>query len=116
MIEPGIIYADFDRYVCLDCLRCGEDPDRDDAVLHHGRAADGARVEPVEIEEALGWYGHNSDRLGGGDLGPLRCEGGHLEAVIDPTFLASHGQELTHPDASPLAFHPVLAEGKRISA
>jgi hypothetical protein len=117
IIEPGVIYGDFDRYVCIDCLGMGEDADRDDAVLNHGQAADGTKVEPVDIDEALGWYGYNADRLGGGDLGPLRCEGGHLEAVIDPTFLASRGEHLSAPTVgSPLTFHPVIIEGKRISA
>ncbi|MFE6508076.1 hypothetical protein ACFVBP_10435 [Nocardioides sp. NPDC057764] len=65
----GRLYLAHDRFVCADCAGI--------TALHTGRTIGGAPLSPVTTSDVREWVGY--------DLGPLRCEGGHLEASAGAT-------------------------------
>lgn len=65
----GRLYLAHDRFVCVDCAGI--------TALHTGRTIGGAPLSLVTTSDVREWVGY--------DLGPLRCDGGHLEASTSPT-------------------------------
>lgn len=72
-LEPallrGRLYLAHDRFVCADCAGI--------TALHTGRTIGGAPLSQVTTSDVREWASY--------DLGPLRCEGGHLEASASTT-------------------------------
>lgn len=75
VLSPGVIYGAHDRYVCIDCAGM--------TATYTGYTIGGAPVEQITNGEVREWATY--------DLGPLRCEGGHLEAV-------AHGSNHARPN------------------
>lgn len=68
-LQHGLLYLAHDRIVCADCAGI--------TALHTGRTLGGAVLSSVTMSDVREWAGY--------DLGPIRCEGGHLEASAGAT-------------------------------
>ncbi len=66
VLKAGRLYLAYDRVVCARCAGM--------TALYTGVTIGGAVVEPVRGTDVAEWATY--------DLGPLRCEGGHLEANL----------------------------------
>lgn len=65
----GRLYLACDRYVCTECSGI--------TALYTGYTLGGAKLSPLQASDVSRWATY--------DLGPLRCDGRHLEATLDPT-------------------------------
>lgn len=69
VLISGRLYLAFDRFVCPECSGI--------TALYTGYTIGGAKLSPLQTSDVSRWATY--------DLGPLRCEGQHLEATLDPT-------------------------------
>lgn len=74
VLDDGVIYYAHDRFVCTQC--CGV------TALYTGATIGGAPVLPIEPGDVVEWV--LADQETGGKLGPLHCEGQHLQAQLTP--------------------------------
>lgn len=69
VLRKGRLYLAYDQYVCTECAGM--------TALYTGFTIGGAKLSPLRAADVAEWATY--------DLGPLRCEGGHLEATLGPT-------------------------------
>lgn len=68
VLIAGRLYLAYDRWVCAECSGI--------TALYTGFTLGGAKLSPLQASDVSRWATY--------DLGPLRCEGQHLEATLDP--------------------------------
>ena len=69
-IKPGEMFLAYDRTVC-DNIGCAGA-----SAIYSGRTIGGAKITKVRAADVREWADY-------GDLGPMRCECGTLEARLD---------------------------------